>query len=157
VAVTAHHVNTDALLLAHALTVALRVLQRFVDELGRRDFVSSEMTKQPGPFRLVLNAAAAREIEWHCKHYIGRGVMRTFPDAAALAAEMHVSPTTLKATLDEYNAAAARGAGDPYNRKFFANAPFSMHEQLHVAIITPVVHCALRPPVAPAMLLRMCA
>ena len=38
--------------------------ERFVDELGRRDFVSGEMTKRSGPFRLVLNDAASKEIEW---------------------------------------------------------------------------------------------
>ena len=76
------------------MTRAFAPPQRFVDELGRRDFVSGEMTKRSGPFRLLLNEAAAREIEWrvyvaswmactrltavaahcrHCKHYIGRG------------------------------------------------------------------------------------
>ena len=45
--------------------------KRFVDELGRRDYVSAEMAKGKGPFRLVLNAAGAKEIMWHCKHYIG--------------------------------------------------------------------------------------
>ena len=38
--------------------------QRFCDELGRRDYVSGEMYKNKGPFRLVLNSKAGREIEW---------------------------------------------------------------------------------------------
>jgi flavocytochrome c len=119
--------------------------QRFVDELGRRDFVSGEMTKRQGPFRLVLNEAAAREIEWHCKHYCSRGVMRTYPNASALAADIGVRPSALQSTLEAYNQAAARGSGDPFGRKFFTNAPFRMNETLHVAIITPVVHyCMVR-------------
>lgn len=49
--------------------------ERFCDELGRRDYVSGEMFKNVGPFRLVLNGKASTEIEWHCKHYVGRGIM----------------------------------------------------------------------------------
>ena len=45
--------------------------ERFCDELGRRDYVTGEMNKNKGPFRLVLNGKAGKEIEWHCKHYIG--------------------------------------------------------------------------------------
>lgn len=40
---------------------------RFCDELGRRDYVSGEMNKGKGPFRLILNGKASKEIEWHCK------------------------------------------------------------------------------------------
>ena len=46
---------------------------RFADELGRRDYVSGEMNKNKAPFRLILNGKASKEIEWHCKHYVGRG------------------------------------------------------------------------------------
>jgi len=52
--------------------------KRFCDELGRRDYVSGKMFAGKGPFRLVLNGAASREIEWHCKHYVGRGHMKKF-------------------------------------------------------------------------------
>ncbi len=41
--------------------------QRFADELGHRDYVTGQMWKGKGPFRLVLNSKAGREIEWHCK------------------------------------------------------------------------------------------
>lgn len=40
---------------------------RFVNEMATRDFVSGEMQKRKGPFRLVLNKNAAKEIMWHCK------------------------------------------------------------------------------------------
>jgi succinate dehydrogenase/fumarate reductase flavoprotein subunit len=49
--------------------------ERFVDELGRRDYVSGEMFANKGPFRLVLNSKSSKDIEWHCKHYCGRGLM----------------------------------------------------------------------------------
>jgi succinate dehydrogenase/fumarate reductase flavoprotein subunit len=40
---------------------------RFADELGHRDYVTGLMWKNKGPFRLVLNSKAGKEIEWHCK------------------------------------------------------------------------------------------
>ena len=36
--------------------------KRFVNELGRRDYVTGEMWKNKPPFRLVLNKAASDEI-----------------------------------------------------------------------------------------------
>lgn len=37
--------------------------KRFADELGRRDYVTGEMNKNKGPFRLVLNRyARSREL-----------------------------------------------------------------------------------------------
>ncbi|KAJ3204554.1 hypothetical protein HDU67_009442, partial [Dinochytrium kinnereticum] len=62
--------------------------QRFADELGHRDYVTGQMWKNKGPFRLVLNSKAGKEIEWHCKHYMGRGLMRHFKSGADLAKEM---------------------------------------------------------------------
>jgi len=59
--------------------------QRFADELGTRDYVTGkiwDLAKAPGgaakkyPVRLILNGEASREIEWHCKHYVGRGLMK---------------------------------------------------------------------------------
>lgn len=44
---------------------------RFADELGHRDYVTGEMWKNKGPFRLVLNSKAGKEIEWHCKVLVG--------------------------------------------------------------------------------------
>lgn len=42
--------------------------ERFVDELGRRDYVSEQMLKRKGPFYLILNDKASEEIKWHCNH-----------------------------------------------------------------------------------------
>lgn len=52
--------------------------KRFCDELGRRDYVSAEMNKNQGPFRLVLNSKSSVEVGWHCKHYTARGLMQKF-------------------------------------------------------------------------------
>ena len=51
---------------------------RFCNELGHRDYVSGEMNKNKGPFRLVLNSSGSKAIEWHIKHYCGRGLMKMY-------------------------------------------------------------------------------
>jgi hypothetical protein len=57
-------------------------------QLGKRDYVTSRMWKHAhGPYRLVLNSAAAKQIAWHCEHYAARGLMRTLT-GAQLAAEV---------------------------------------------------------------------
>lgn len=64
--------------------------KRFCDELGRRDYVTGEMNRNKGPFRLVLNGKSSQAIEWHCKHYVGRNIMKKFESGADLAKEMGI-------------------------------------------------------------------
>ena len=68
------------------------------------------------PIRLVLNGQSSKEIEWHCKHYCGRGLMKRFESGADLAKEMGISVETLKKTFDDYNT-AARTKKDPFGKK----------------------------------------
>jgi len=112
---------------------------RFCNELGRRDYVSGCMFKGKGPFRLVLNGAASREIEWHCKHYVGRGLMKHFKHGNDLAKEMGISPDTLKKTFDKYNEVASKGT-DEFDKKFFQNTPLKLDDYFNVAMVTPVIH-----------------
>ncbi len=77
--------------------------KRFCDELGRRDYVSGEMWKNKGPFRLVLNGKASKEIEWHCKHYNGRGLMKFYKSAGELAKDMGIDVNVLDKTFKDYN------------------------------------------------------
>ncbi|TPX50764.1 hypothetical protein SeLEV6574_g00685 [Synchytrium endobioticum] len=112
---------------------------RFCDELGHRDYVTGEMWKNKGPFRLVLNSKAASEIIWHCKHYQGRGLMKHFKTGADLAKEMGVSKVALDDTFKKYND-IAKNKNDPYGKKFFHNLPFDINDEYFVAIITPVLH-----------------
>lgn len=54
---------------------------RFADELGHRDYVTGRMwDNNKFPVRLILNGEASKEIEWHCKHYAGRGLMSEYPN-----------------------------------------------------------------------------
>jgi len=113
--------------------------KRFCDELGHRDYVTGEMWKNQGPFRLVLNSPAAKEIEWHCKHYTGRGLMKQFPNGEALAKEMGISPQDLAATFNDYNR-AAETKKDKWGKKYYSNVPFKLDDVFHVSIVTPVLH-----------------
>jgi len=114
--------------------------KRFCDELGHRDYVTGKMWEiNKPPYRLVLNSAASKEIEWHCKHYCGRGLMKRFPNGEALAKEMGISPKTLEETFEAYNKYAAN-KNDPFGKKYFSNVPIRMNDEFHVSIVTPVLH-----------------
>jgi flavocytochrome c len=113
--------------------------ERFCDDLGKRDYVTARMWNNEGPFRLVLNSRASAEIEWHCKHYMGRGLMKHFASGRDLAKEMGISADKLEGEFRKYNE-AARTKNDPFGKKFFHNTPLSVDDHFHVAIVTPVVH-----------------
>jgi flavocytochrome c len=114
--------------------------QRFCDELGTRDYVTGEMWKaKKGPYRLVLNSKGNKEIEWHVKHYMGRGLMKKFDTGAALAKEIGVSESVLDATFKKYNEGAA-SKKDQFGKKYFHNMPFDVKDTFYVAIVTPVLH-----------------
>lgn len=113
--------------------------ERFCDELGKRDYVSGRMWNSVGPFRLILNSKASNEIIWHCKHYMGRGLMKHYKNGAELAKDMGITPQKLQSEYEKYNDIADKKVC-PFGKKFFQNTPFSMDDEFHVAIVTPVVH-----------------
>ncbi|KAI6135831.1 Flavocytochrome c [Pisolithus thermaeus] len=113
---------------------------RFVDELQHRDYVTGKIWENGKyPIRLVLNGQASKEIEWHCKHYVGRGLMKRFESGEALAKEMGISSQHLKETFDKYNA-GAKANKDPFGKKFFSSGEWKMNDYFHVAVMTPVLH-----------------
>jgi cytochrome b involved in lipid metabolism len=113
---------------------------RFCDELGHRDYVTGLMWKvNKPPYRLVLNGAAGREIEWHCKHYMGRGLMKRFANGSELAAEMGIPVKKLEETMKKYNE-YSKNNNDPFGKKYFQNLPLDMKDEFFVSIVTPVVH-----------------
>jgi len=138
---------------------------RFANELGRRDYVTGEMWKNKGPFRLCLNKAAADEIIWHCKHYTGRGVMKYYESGAALAKDLGVPVERMAAHHEAHYQAALKQEKDPEGgpfpaypsgktwdepsgktgsgKKFFHNTITGSQfasEPFYVAIITPIIH-----------------
>ncbi|KAJ9468991.1 Fumarate reductase [Diplonema papillatum] len=116
---------------------------RFVDELQKRDFVTGRMWEHnKGPYRLVLNGASSKSIEWHCMHYAGRGLMKKFASADEMAKDMGISVDKIKKTFDEFNQAAEQ-KNDKFGRKFFVNLPLVTDDTFYVGIVTPVIHYTL--------------
>ncbi|KIY43297.1 Flavocytochrome c [Fistulina hepatica ATCC 64428] len=113
--------------------------QRFVDELQHRDYVTGKMWENNKfPIRLVLNGRASKDIEWHCKHYVGRGLMKKCNNGDELAKEFGLPPDVLKKTFATYNE-AVRTRKDPFGKKFFSGE-WSYDDIFHVALMTPVLH-----------------
>jgi len=113
--------------------------KRFCNDLGTRDYVTGCMWEHnKGPYRLILNSAASAGIAWHCKHYVGRRVMKV-ATGEELAKDIGISSQQLQKTFDDFNSYAKNG-NDPWGLKFFKSAPYSVKDTFHVAVITPVVH-----------------
>ncbi|KAJ5936608.1 hypothetical protein N7466_003058 [Penicillium verhagenii] len=117
--------------------------QRFSDELGHRDYVSGQMwiEKEKGkwPIRLVLNSKASKVLDFHTRHYSGRGLMKKMT-GKELAKEIGCGEAGLQKTFDEYNLIADGKKKDPWNKKFFHNMPFNVDDEFHVALMEPVLH-----------------
>eukprot|EP01125_Pyxidicula_operculata_P001453 TRINITY_DN11335_c0_g1_i1.p1 TRINITY_DN11335_c0_g1~~TRINITY_DN11335_c0_g1_i1.p1 ORF type:complete len:642 (+),score=203.05 TRINITY_DN11335_c0_g1_i1:42-1967(+) len=114
--------------------------RRFCNELGRRDYCTQSMWKHDkAPYYLVLNSAASSQIEWHCKHYSGRGLMRFYKSGEEFCKAAKIDGKVLEATFNKYNE-GAKNNNDEYAKKFFDGAPFSMKDSFYVSIITPVLH-----------------
>lgn len=91
----------------------------------------------------MLNGEAAKEIEWHCKHYVGRGLMKRFESGEAFAKEMGLKPEVLQKTFDKYNAIVEGKDKDPYGKKFFPGGKLKLDDVFHVANMTPVSHFSM--------------
>mmetsp|Transcript_4262 Transcript_4262/g.6920 ORF Transcript_4262/g.6920 Transcript_4262/m.6920 type:complete len:502 (-) Transcript_4262:335-1840(-) len=136
---------------------------RFCNELGRRDYVTGMMWKNKGltlgsttGFFLCLNGKSSKEIEWHCKHYKGRGLMKSYNNMGEFAKEYGIPLANIEKTFQNYNEIAkkqetdaangpyeAYGGGkshDVWGKKFFHNLPMETSDAFHVAIVTPVIH-----------------
>ncbi|KAI1000410.1 Fumarate reductase [Podosphaera aphanis] len=116
---------------------------RFCDELGHRDYVSGEMWKQKErrkfPIRLILNSKASNVLDFHTRHYSGRGLMKKMT-GKELAQEIGCTCDHLQSTFDAYNEIAEGRKKDPYGKKFFHNVPINVDDDFHVAVMEPVLH-----------------
>jgi len=118
---------------------------RFCNDLGTRDYVTGRMwDHNKPPYRLVLNSVASKTIEWHCKHYEGRGLMKHFASGEALAKEMGISLDSLRKSFTEYNKIAEDSktgqSKDPWGKKYFDAVPYDVKDSFYVAVICPVLH-----------------
>jgi flavocytochrome c len=116
---------------------------RFCDELGHRDYVSGMMWKEKDkgkfPIRLVLNSKASNTLDFHTRHYSGRGLMKKMT-GQQLAKEIGCTPDHLQKTFQTYNAIAEGKQKDPWGKKFFHNMPLDINDDFHVALMEPVLH-----------------
>lgn len=112
---------------------------RFCNDIGTRDYVSSRMWQHnKAPYRLILNSKASSGIAWHCKHYCGRRVMKVC-HGNELAKDIGISPEQLQKSFDSYNSYAVN-KNDPWGKKYFDGTPYKVDDTFNVANITPVVH-----------------
>jgi flavocytochrome c len=116
---------------------------RFCDELGHRDYVSGMMWKEKDkgkfPIRLVLNSKASNTLDFHTRHYSGRGLMKKM-SGQDLAKEIGCKPEHLQKTFETYNAIAEGKQKDPWGKKFFHNLPIDINDTFHVSVMEPVLH-----------------
>ncbi|KAL8304774.1 hypothetical protein RB601_007013 [Gaeumannomyces tritici] len=116
---------------------------RFCDELGHRDYVSGMMWKEKEknkfPIRLVLNSKASNTLDFHTRHYSGRGLMKKMT-GKELANEIGCTPEHLQKTFQTYNAIAEGKQKDPWGKKFFHNMPLDVNDDFHVSLMEPVLH-----------------
>lgn len=116
---------------------------RFCDELGHRDYVSGMMWKEKEknkfPIRLVLNSKASNVLDFHTRHYSGRGLMKKMT-GKELAKEIGCTPEHLQKTFKTYNAYAEGKEKDPWGKKFFHNVPLDVNDDFHVSVMEPVLH-----------------
>ncbi|KAK5992467.1 Fumarate reductase [Cladobotryum mycophilum] len=116
---------------------------RFCDELGHRDYVSGmmwgEKDKGKFPIRLILNSKASNVLDFHTRHYSGRGLMKKIT-GQQLAKEIGCTPDHLQKTFQTYNAIAEGKQKDPWGKRFFHNMPLDINDDFHVALMEPVLH-----------------
>ncbi|PTB74578.1 hypothetical protein M440DRAFT_20638 [Trichoderma longibrachiatum ATCC 18648] len=112
-------------------------------KLGHRDYVSGMMWKEKDknkfPIRLVLNSKASNVLDFHTRHYSGRGLMKKIT-GQQLAKEIGCTPEHLQKTFQTYNAIAEGKQKDPWGKKFFHNLPLDINDDFHVALMEPVLH-----------------
>lgn len=95
------------------------------------------------PIRLVLNSKASKVLDFHTRHYSGRGLMKKVT-GEELAKEIGISKEQLEKNFEVYNKISRGEQVDPWNKKYFHNLPFSADDEFfHVAEMEPVLHVSV--------------
>lgn len=98
-----------------------------------------EKEKGTWPIRLVLNSKSSNVLDFHTRHYSGRGLMKKMT-GKELIKEIGCSERDLEKTFNDYNDIADGKQKDPFGKKFFHNGPFKVDDTFHVALMEPVLH-----------------
>lgn len=86
-----------------------------------------------------MNSKASNTLDFHTRHYSGRGLMKKMT-GKELAKAIGVDDNKLQSTFKDYNAISEGKQKDPYGKKFFPAVPFNINDDFHVALMEPVVH-----------------
>ncbi len=116
---------------------------RFCDELGHRDYVSGMMWKEKDqgrfPIRLVLNSKASNTLDFHTRHYSGRGAHEENERPRASAGDRLLSRAPA-ADVPDVQCHRRRQPEDPWGKKFFPSVPLDISDTFHVSVMEPVLH-----------------
>lgn len=91
------------------------------------------------PIRLILNSKASGVLDFHTRHYSGRGLMKKM-SGRELAKDMGCGEAALSKTFEDYNQIADGKKKDPFEKKYFKNGPYSIDDTFHVSVMEPVLH-----------------
>lgn len=91
------------------------------------------------PIRLILNSKASNVLDFHTRHYSGRGLMKKM-SGKELAETIGCGEEALQKTFSNYNDIADGKEKDPFGKKFFHNLPFEIDDTFYVALMEPVLH-----------------
>ncbi|RIB08171.1 hypothetical protein C2G38_2111771 [Gigaspora rosea] len=104
-------------------------------------FLAAEALRSVGG--LLLNGEGKRfcdelvklqkKLNWHFKHYVGRGLMRKFSDESNGKINQYFCITT----KGNDNDIASNKRNDPFGKKFFHNVQITINDQFHVALMSP--------------------
>ena len=97
------------------------------------------MNRNKGPFRLILNGKASKEIEWHCKHYVGRGIMKKFNSGNEVAGRWALTRRIYGRRLRNTSGARKRNRAHS-GRNFSAAFGYERLNVSRVAMVCTVVH-----------------
>eukprot|EP00193_Tetraselmis_chui_P012257 CAMPEP_0177777930 /NCGR_PEP_ID=MMETSP0491_2-20121128/15657_1 /TAXON_ID=63592 /ORGANISM="Tetraselmis chuii, Strain PLY429" /LENGTH=509 /DNA_ID=CAMNT_0019297117 /DNA_START=147 /DNA_END=1675 /DNA_ORIENTATION=+ len=117
--------------------------KRFVNELGRRDYVTEVMLRQEGKTAWLLlgDVQAADFGEAALGFYAGKAGIATKGDSVeGIAAAIAVEADVLRTELDRYSSAVRSGQADEFGKTVFPNGAINPQGTMYVMKVTPVVH-----------------
>merc|ERR1712054_567690 len=107
------------------------------DPTAKTKFLAAEALRGEGG--LLLNSKASNVLDFHTRHYSGRGLMKKMT-GKELAKDIGCSEQELSKTFEDYNRYARGEAKDPFGKKYFHNLPLDINDTFHVALMEPVLH-----------------
>jgi flavocytochrome c len=114
--------------------------QRFVNELSKRDIVSSAIFKLPEQSAvLLLGSKAAASFGPALGFYVSKGLFKKLNDVNEAAEDLGVSSGALTTELTSYNRKVASNEEDEFGKSVFP-CQIELHETLYIARVVPVIH-----------------